>query len=178
MPLDSPTATETLRIAPHPTLKGHSLIEAAQWFPLPVDKVFSFFSDPFNLEEITPPWLHFQVLHDPPLAIVQGLELNYRLRLHGLPLKWRSRISVWEPIQAFVDEQLIGPYRTWYHEHRFEPSQNGTLVLDRVTYAVPGGERINRWFVQPDLLKIFSYRQTALARILSEKADSVSASLR
>ncbi len=163
----SPFAQDQLRIIPHPELNGSYLIEADQWIPLTPAEIFSFYGDPFNLERITPPWLQFRVVTPLPIEMQEGLKLDYRLKLHGLPVKWQSLISAWEPPHRFVDQQVIGPYRRWYHEHLFQELEGGTRVIDRVTYAVPGGRLINRFFVQPDLMKIFRYRREVLEEVFS-----------
>lgn len=163
---------------PHPSLtivpgsagRG-SRVLASQVLPRQRQQVFDFFSQARQLQSITPPWLHFEVLTPEPLEIRAGTLIDYRLRLHGIPLRWRSRISVWEPPFRFVDEQLRGPYRRWYHEHRFEAVEGGTLCQDIVDYAVPGGWLIDRWLVQPDLRKIFAFRQQTLYELFGA-ADS------
>ncbi|REJ94290.1 MAG: CDP-paratose 2-epimerase [Planctomycetota bacterium] len=124
--------------------------------------VFEFFSDAHKLESITPDWLQFKVLTPRPIEMQEGCEIDYRLRLHGIPIRWRSRISVWEPCERFVDEQVRGPYRLWRHEHRFEERPEGTLVTDDVSYSVPGGALMHRLFVGRDVRAIFEYRQRRL----------------
>lgn len=125
--------------------------------------VFPFFSEARNLERLTPDWLHFEVLTPAPVEMDAGTLIDYRLRLHGLPLRWRSEITAWEPPRRFVDRQAKGPYRLWEHEHRFEELGTGCRVVDRVRYAVPGGaglERlVHRWIVGPDVERIFAYRR-------------------
>lgn len=150
-----------LTIGAGPAGRG-SRLEATQFLPHPREHIFDFFSQARQLQSITPPWLHFEVLTPEPLVIQAGSLIDYRLRLHGIPLRWRSRISVWEPPFRFVDEQLRGPYRRWYHEHRFEPVEGGTLCHDTVDYEVLGGRLIDRWLVAPDLRRIFSFRQQKL----------------
>lgn len=138
--------------------------------PHPRDAVFPFFADAFNLEAITPPLLHFSVLTAPPLTMAPGLRIDYRLRLHGLPLRWQSEISVWEPPHRFVDEQRRGPYRVWIHEHTFVEVGEATLVRDLVRYSVPGGPPLERLFVRPRLAEIFRYRQERIAAIFADGA--------
>jgi ligand-binding SRPBCC domain-containing protein len=132
----------------------------------PVEGVFPFFSDPRNLETITPPWLRFRILRATTPAITAGTEIEYRLRLRGIPLRWRSRIAVWEPPLRFVDEQVQGPYRLWRHLHSFEPDGEATIARDWVEYAAPGGPIVQRVVVAPDLERIFAYRARALSAIL------------
>lgn len=142
-------------------------LQAQQFLPVPRDELFQFFADATNLQRLTPPWLHFSILTPAPIAIQAGSLIDYELRLHAIPLRWRSRISVWEPPHRFVDEQVRGPYRRWHHEHVFEPSEGGTICYDTVDYNVLGGRLIHHLFVRPDLLKIFAYRQYALREMFS-----------
>ncbi len=135
-------------------------------------QVFPFFADAFNLQQITPPWLHFQVLTPAPIAMAPGTLIDYRLKLHGLPLRWRTRISVWEPPFRFIDEQIRGPYRRWIHEHTFEPVGTQTRCRDRVSYAVPGGALVHRLFVQRDVQRIFDYRQQRLRELFAASAPA------
>lgn len=139
------------------------------WLPVPRDKVFPFFADAANLETITPPWLRFRILTPPPIEMHEGTLIDYRLRIHGVPIRWRTRISVWEPPRRFVDEQLRGPYRQWIHEHTFEPKDGGTLVRDHVRYAVPADWLLHRWLVRPDIERIFAYRSEVLRRLFGAK---------
>lgn len=135
------------------------------WLPQPPAEVFRFFADATNLEMLTPPWLGFSILTPAPIEMRAGTRIDYRLRLRGIPVRWQSEITVWEPPERFIDEQRRGPYRVWIHEHNFRPQGAGTLVGDRVQYAVPGGKFINRFLVAPDLKKIFDYRHSALRQL-------------
>lgn len=144
-------------------------IHTEQWLPLPLEDVFSFFSNAENLEELTPEWVGFQILTPLPIQMRAGALIDYRIHLHGIPLKWRTEITKWDPPFSFVDEQLSGPYASWRHEHRFESTNNGTLVTDHIDYSIPfswipGASLIQKFFVQPDLDRIFSYRRDALNR--------------
>ena len=137
---------------------------AELWLPRPPEEVFSFFADAANLDAITPPWLHFHTITPQPIEMREGTLIDYRLRVHGVPLRWRTLISVWEPPFGFVDEQLRGPYRLWHHEHTFEAHEGGTLARDRVRYAVLFDSVVHRWLVRPDIEKIFQYRTKALLK--------------
>ncbi len=152
--------------------RGGYRLTAVQLLPCPRDRVFAFFSDAFQLETLTPAFLQFKVLTAPPIRIQAGTLIDYRLRLHGIPLRWRSRISVWEPPFRFVDEQLWGPYRRWYHEHSFEEVDGGTLCRDVVDYSVWGGRPIEALFVRPDVRKIFAFRQTELRELFPGPGNS------
>ena len=133
--------------------------------PRPLDEVFVFFANAVNLERITPPWVKFHVVTPPPIVMRQGLLIDYQLRIRGLPMRWQSEITVWEPQRRFVDEQRRGPYKFWRHEHRFEACDGGTRMIDEVNYGVPGGALVNWLVVGRDVRKIFAYRQQALREI-------------
>ncbi|MHC5023711.1 MAG: SRPBCC family protein [Planctomycetota bacterium] len=124
----------------------------------PRDEVFAFFADAHNLERITPPRLRFEILTPDPIEMREGLLIDYRLRLRGIPMRWQSAITAWEPPYRFVDEQRRGPYRRWIHEHVFEDDGDGTIVRDEVRYGVPGGRLVHALLVAPDLRRIFAYR--------------------
>jgi hypothetical protein len=134
-----------------------------QWLPRSLDEVFPFFADAGNLQLITPPWLRFEIITPRPIAMRVGALIDYRLRIRGVPARWRSEITAWEPPHRFVDEQRRGPYRLWHHEHTFEPRDGGTLCRDRVRYAVPFDFLTHRWLVRPDIERIFACRQKKLA---------------
>jgi ligand-binding SRPBCC domain-containing protein len=148
--------------------------ESQLWLPAPLDAVFPFFSDARNLERLTPPWLRFEVLTRPPMEMRPGALIDYRLRVRGIPLRWRSEITAWEPPHRFVDEQRRGPYRRWHHEHTFTESEGGTLAGDRVEYSVLGGAIMDRLFVRRDVEKIFAYRRAVLSELFG-RADAGSA---
>lgn len=133
----------------------------------PRREVFEFFGDAGNLQEITPPWLHFRILTPRPIEMRPGARIDYKLRLHGVPVSWKTEITAWEPPIRFVDEQLRGPYRLWVHEHTFEEIEGGTLARDRVRYAVPGGAFANRLLVARDLEAIFRFRSGKLQEIFA-----------
>jgi len=137
------------------------------WLAHPIERVFDFFAEAANLEAITPAFLGFRILTEPPITMQQGLLIDYRIRLRGFPMKWRTLIRAWEPPHRFVDEQVRGPYRQWIHEHTFAEQDGGTIVHDLVRYRVRGGNVINRLLVSPDLLRIFRYRQRRIAELLS-----------
>lgn len=145
---------------------GEFLLTAQMTLPRPREAVFTFFADAMNLETLTPPWLQFEILTPQPISMRAGTLIDYRLRLRGFPVKWRTRITAWEPPARFVDEQLQGPYRLWVHEHTFADVPDGTLVNDRVRYRVPGGRLVNRLLVQRELNAIFSFRQARLREML------------
>jgi ligand-binding SRPBCC domain-containing protein len=138
-----------------------------QWLPRPLAEVFAFFSDAHNLDVLTPPWLHFRIL-TPPVELRRGVLLDYRLRWHGLPLSWRTEIAEWDPPHSFTDRQVKGPYRQWVHWHTCEERDGGTLIRDRVDYALPGWvlePLIHRLVVGPDVERIFAFRRQKMEEL-------------
>jgi ligand-binding SRPBCC domain-containing protein len=157
--------TMGISIGTSPT--GGFRLEAAQFLPQARDRVFHFFSDAFQLEKLTPGWLKFSVLTPSPINIEAGTLIDYRLTLRGIPIRWQSVISSWEPPLRFVDRQTRGPYRRWHHDHIFESVDGGTLCRDIVDYDVMGGRLVNALFVRPDLLKIFAFRHDRLRSLFA-----------
>lgn len=142
------------------------LLERSLTVARPLEEVFGFFADPHNLEAITPPWLNFGILDVSDDEIREGTLIRYKLSLHGLPLRWTSRIRDWRPPHGFVDEQLSGPYRRWVHTHSFEARGDATLVRDEVRYAPLGGWLADRLLVRAELARIFDYRSRRLLELL------------
>lgn len=162
-----------IRIFDHPQRRGVFRLETSQLIDRPIDEVFDYFSAAQNLEELTPEWMRFHVVTPEPIEMDAGRLIDYRLRVHGIPLSWQSEITVWEPPRRFVDVQRSGPYRLWHHEHTFEVRDGGTLVCDRVDYAVPGGRLVNSLFVRRDLQRIFEYRGRKLRDVFSTSSVKV-----
>ena len=145
---------------------GSTYLHASQWIPRPVDQVFRFFSQPENLQNLTPANMKFQLLADTPVEMKEGLELSYKLRVKGIPMGWTSRITLWDPPHAFADIQLKGPYKTWDHTHRFSQDGSGTRVVDEVFYHAPGPRWLERAIVRPDIERIFTFRHSTLEELL------------
>jgi ligand-binding SRPBCC domain-containing protein len=139
--------------------------------PLGIERVFDFFSDAGNLNRLVPPWLHFRVETPLPLTPAPGSLLDYRLRLHGVPIRWRTEITEWNPPHGFVDEQRRGPYRWWIHTHTFSESADGTEMEDLVDYQPRGGALVHALFVGRDLRRIFTWRAAALREALNLPAS-------
>lgn len=151
--------------------EGHYVLEASIDVARPREEVFPFFADARNLQRLTPPWLDFEVRTPEPIPMQEGALIDYRLRLHGIPLAWRSRIERWDPPASFVDVQVRGPYSLWEHEHRFIAlGPRSTRIEDRVRYAVPGGALVHRLFIRRDLERIFGHRLKILRELLPEAA--------
>ena len=149
------------------------LLIREQRVELPLESTFEIYGDALNLEEITPPWLGFRVTTPAPIEMRAGTVIEYRLRLHGIPVRWKTRIETWEPPHRFVDVQLSGPYALWHHTHEFEPLGEGAaLIRDRVRYRIrfgPFGRLALALFVRRDLERIFDYRREAVSRLIDRR---------
>ena len=150
---------------------GYHVLQREQRIPGGPDSVFGYFADAANLEAITPPWLGFRIVTPRPIDMRVGALIEYRLRLHGVPVSWLTRIEEWEPGMRFVDAQLTGPYKLWHHTHEFAPDgEGGTIRRDTVRYALPYGplgELARRLFVARDLEAIFDFRTRQVAEALT-----------
>lgn len=148
-------------------------LDAEMWLPLGIETVFAFFSDAGNLETLTPSSLHFHILTPMPIDMHAGTRIDYRLRVHQVPIRWQSEITMWQPPRLFMDEQRRGPYRLWKHRHDFEERDGGTWIRDHVDYAVPGGicePLLHRFLVGPDLRAIFAFRQRKIRELLAPQS--------
>lgn len=154
-------------------------LERTQFLPLSIEQTFAFFEDATNLEAITPDSVHFRIVTPAPIEMQSGTQIDYRLRIAGVPVKWRTLIETYEPPFRFVDTQLKGPYKLWHHTHSFEAVNGGTQMKDVVKYQIgfgPFGRIAHRLFVQKMLDDIFEYRKIQIERLLTgsvatEKAE-------
>ena len=146
-----------------------------QTIAMPREEVFAFFANPRNLEAITPPWLQFRIVGQTTETVCENAEFTYRLKVHGIPLTWISRISEWVPGERFVDEQIRGPYALWHHTHEFEDVEGGTLISDRILYQLPLAP-FSHWiagrFVAQDVRKIFEFRRRRIAELLAASSSA------
>jgi len=148
-----------------------------QWLPVPIEQLFPFYADARNLERITPSLLRFRLLTPAPVEMAVGTRIDYALRIHGVPVRWTSEITEWNPPHSFRDEQLRGPYAMWRHTHSFAERDGGTLTTDRVDYAVPGGPLgpiVHRLAVRRDVLAIFRHRAQVLAALFDGRGTEQS----
>lgn len=145
------------------SLRYHTL-ERRQRVSACLERVFPFFENPENLALITPPSLRCRLVMPGPVTMQEGRTIDYSIRLGGMPVRWRSLISVYDPPVCFVDEQVKGPYAYWRHTHRFESTLLGTVLTDEVVYALPAGIPpffegvVNSLYVRPNLEHIFDFR--------------------
>ena len=145
-------------------------LKCKQWVPCSSEEVWSFVSSAKNLERITPPWLNFKIVGLSDDEIQEGTKIRYTLKLHGIPFSWTSHISQWSPSDEFVDEQISGPYKVWFHRHVMRELSGGTLIEDRIEYKLPlypFGE-LALPMVKGDLDKIFAFRKKATAKYLGD----------
>lgn len=167
--LEHPGAVPVAEAAP----ASHFELVCDDWLPCPIEVVFSFFGDAYNLERITPDFLRFKVLATSDDELRRGTLIDYQLRLRGIPFSWRTIIDEWTPGERFIDRQIKGPFKLWHHTHEFAPRDGGTLITDRVRYDLPLGA-LGRFvaggFVRRDVEEIFRYRQAQTRAIF--KADS------
>jgi ligand-binding SRPBCC domain-containing protein len=151
-------------------MRAH-VLRSEQRIAKPLPEVFEFFARAGNLERITPPLLRFQILHE-PAEVTVGTLISYRLKVHHIPIKWVSRIDVFERDKVFVDRQLTGPYKLWVHRHTFEADSAGTTIRDEVHYQMPFGilgAMAHLLFVRRDLRKIFAYRHQAVEEFFAAR---------
>jgi ligand-binding SRPBCC domain-containing protein len=145
--------------------------------PVPIEKAFSVFENPYNLAQITPPWLNFRILTE-GLEMKRGAEIDYEFRWIGVPLRWRTVITEYEPPVGFVDKALKSPYSLWHHRHTFRETPQGTLVGDRVDYSLPFGHlgrMAHAAIVNKQLRAIFDYRQKAIIEMLGGRVTELRA---
>lgn len=144
---------------------AYHLYEREQTVAQPLADVFAFFSDATNLPRITPSALAFRFEEAPPKDLGVGAVVRYRVRIAGVPLRWVTRITEWDPPHRFADVQARGPYAYWLHTHTFTAvTPDTTLARDRVIYRMPlgiAGEIARRVFVERQLKRIFDYREQA-----------------
>jgi ligand-binding SRPBCC domain-containing protein len=157
---------DTIRLTP---TAGGGILETSTDLRVPLERAFAFFASAENLQAIPPPELRFRILTPPPVAMGPGTEIDYALRLWGMPLRWRTLISRWEPPVLFVDEQLSGPYRSWVHTHRLTDLGAGrTRISDEVRYLLPWPplDRLAAPVVARQLARIFRFRQRRVRELL------------
>jgi len=144
-------------------------LRRSQWVPHPLPEVFQFFSATENLERLTPPFLKFQI-ERAPAHLQAGSQIEYKLRVHGLPIRWLTVIENWDPPNSFIDVQAKGPYKLWHHTHRFISEKGGTLLEDHVRYSLPFGFLGNiahALLVRHDVEAIFRYRERKIEEIFA-----------
>lgn len=157
-------------------MTNEHILTREQFIRRPLTEVFAFFADAQNLEAITPPWLNFEILTPMPIEMRTGALLEYRIRLFGIPQRWKTRIEEFQPMSRFIDTQIRGPYRLWHHTHEFFEEPGGVRMTDRVRYAIPYGpigSLARILFVRHWLDQIFDYRKLRIDELLPPLERSV-----
>lgn len=150
------------------------VLERRQVVPRPLKEVFPFFASPANLERITPPQLGMNIITPPPIVMREGALFDYVVSLRGMPMRWTTLITDYDPPHRFVDVQLKGPYSFWHHTHTFEETDEGTVLGDTVRYALPLGPLgalAHALFVKRDLEQVFAYRRKVIAAEFGGRAE-------
>ena len=141
-------------------------LEKTQTIPAEIDEVWNFISSPANLKYITPAYMGFEIINTIPEKMYPGMIISYKVSpLLGIKMKWVTEIKHIKEKEYFIDEQRIGPYSMWHHQHKIKPIKDGVLMTDIVTYQPPlgfFGAFLNRAFIRKQLDKIFSYRESAI----------------
>ncbi len=159
----------------YPNCGQEHILERQMFLPVEVKDVFPFFTDPYNLEKITPPFLNFKVVSTSDKVVQKGTTISYKLKLHGLPLKWLTNIEDLAINSLFIDNQTKGPYKRWHHTHTFISLPHGTLMRDRVLYRLPFGwlgRCIAHFYATKDVNKIFDYRTLVLKKRFSQTKNA------
>ena len=140
-----------------------------QVIPAPMETVWAYFCDPKNLNAITPPDMNFEILAGGDDAMYEGQIIEYRVEfVRGLRSLWLTEIRHVRTLEYFVDEQRVGPYLFWYHEHKFDRVSAGVKMTDRVTYAIPfgpAGDALNALWIRRRLASIFDYRREKITEL-------------
>ncbi len=148
-------------------MKIHTLLRQ-QIISRPLAEVFSFFEKPENLARLTPAKLNFKILNPAPILMHEGARIDYSIRLMGLPVRWTTLITLYDPPRMFIDEQVRGPYRIWHHRHEFREHPLGTAMSDEVRYAISFGlfgELARMIYVRGQIEAIFDARRAAISEI-------------
>jgi ligand-binding SRPBCC domain-containing protein len=157
-------------------MKIHTLVRE-QVVATPHDEVFAFFAQPENLARLTPAALRFRILTPTPFEMKEGALIDYVIHPMGIPMRWRTLITTYDPPHRFIDEQLLGPYSFWHHTHTFTETADGTMLGDRVVYSLPlgpVGTLVHALVIQRQLRRIFAYRSRVIAEMFGDVVTNVS----
>ncbi len=148
------------------------ILQREQRIPARLEDVWRYFCDPRNLNEITPPDMNFEIVRGGDVAMYPGQLIEYRVEfVRGIRSPWLTEIAHVRDCEYFVDEQRLGPYRFWYHEHIFEEISPGTRMTDRVTYAIPFGplgDLLHRFWIARRLDAIFEFRRKMIVELFGD----------
>lgn len=154
-----------------------SVLKTETFIPRPLDEVFEFFSNAENLETLTPKTLGFTILTPTPIPMTTGTLIDYRIRIHGIPVKWKTEILLWDPPRQFIDMQLKGPYRLWHHLHTFKEVEGGVQMTDIVHYVSPFHAIMDRLYIRNQVKEIFAYRTQRLHELFPPQGTDARSSM-
>jgi ligand-binding SRPBCC domain-containing protein len=148
-------------------------LHQTQKIPASMEVVWDFMSSPENLKRITPPYMGFDVISNSnSKKMYAGMIITYVVRpVLNIPTNWVTEITHVKEGEFFVDEQRMGPYTLWHHQHKIEPIEGGVLMTDIVTYIPPFGfigAIANKLFIRNKLKEIFSFRTKAVEDIFGK----------
>lgn len=148
------------------------VLKTTQFLPISLEKAWDFFSSPRNLNEITPEDMTFKILSDLPEKMYPGLMINYKVApMFNIPLSWTTEITHVENMKYFVDEQRLGPYNIWHHEHHFEAVEGGVMMRDILHYDIGKwiiGDILGALFIHAKVKSIFDYRYQKLIQLFGK----------
>jgi ligand-binding SRPBCC domain-containing protein len=148
-----------------------------QIIPAPIERVWAYFATPLNLNEMTPPDMAFEFVQGGDESMYAGQVIAYKVTiLPGVRVRWLTQITHVEPGRAFIDEQRVGPYRLWIHEHCFKPLPNGVRMIDQVTYALPFGplgDLAHTLYIRRRLEQIFEYRREKVNALFASPLETL-----
>lgn len=150
-------------------------LERTQRIPISLEEAWQFFQNPKNLSKITPPEMAFDILSKVPEQMYSGLFIHYKVSpLLGINVNWTTEITHVNKPHYFVDEQRVGPYKIWHHEHHFKEIKGGVEILDRVNYSLPLGllgKIVHPFIVEKKLNQIFEHRIKVVEEIFGRWND-------
>jgi ligand-binding SRPBCC domain-containing protein len=149
---------------------GFYQFKQSQLFQYSVDELWDFISSPKNLKLITPDYMGFDITSsDLPDKMYEGMIISYKVSpLMGIKTTWVTEITHLKDKEYFVDEQRVGPYKLWHHQHFLEATSDGTLMKDIVSYQPPFGylgDIVNSLIIEKKLEEIFTYRTKVLEEL-------------
>lgn len=155
-------------------MKIHSF-KQKQLLHISHDQAWAFFANPQNLTKLTPEWMQLTLLSEAPQMMYEGMIITQQIKpILGIPLTWVTEITRIKERSYFIDEQRIGPYRFWHHEHRLRETPTGIEIIDTLHYALPFGifgEIAHQIAVKRKIAEVFAFRYEALEKLFGEDND-------
>lgn len=155
----------------------YNYLKKKQILKVGIEEAWEFFSNPENLSTITPPEMKFSIKSEPATNIYPGQIITYTVSpLLGIPIKWMTEITNVNAPYQFIDNQRIGPYDVWHHQHFFKEVPEGTLMTDLVYYSISPwhlGGIADKLFVRKQLNKIFDFRYQKIEELFNSKTETL-----